>query len=73
MSEPEIIQEMYRALNIDVSMLEIATVIKACKHAGVKNLAFFFSRLTLFEEVMILLTFLKFCGNDVEEYEKLKM
>ena len=49
---------MYKALDIEVNVLELETVIKACKYTGTKNLAFFFSQLSLLEEMIILLTFL---------------
>ena len=60
-------------MGVDVRMIEVEVVIKASKYAGIKNLALFFAKLTLFEEILILLTFLEFDGIDFDEYEKLKI
>ena len=49
---------MYNALGIDVKMIELQVVSKACKYCGIDNLAFFFARLSLFEELLLIITFI---------------
>lgn len=67
------IKEMYKALGIDVRMIELQVASKACKYCGIDNIAFFFARLSLFEELLLLVTFMQLYSNHGEEYEKVKL